>query len=351
MPLSTSLIATVLNEADNIGAWLDSVLAQTRRPDEIIVVDGGSTDNTASIMRRYEQRLPLRIIVMQGCNISQGRNIAIARATGDILAISDAGVRMHPEWMAQLAGALEHDPAAGVACGFFVADAQTPFELALGATTLPQVDEVDADTFLPSSRSVALRRELAQQVAGYPQWLDYCEDLIFDMRLKQSGARFVFVPEAIVYFRPRPDWYSYFRQYYRYARGDGKVDLWRRRHRIRYATYLVALPLLLLAGGRIDRRLWLLLLPASLLYLRRPLLRVPTLVSHFHHSRAVHGEAVNRVELLGYVFAMVPLLRAWGDLAKMLGYPVGVLWRRRHRPPQADVTLARRGGKVSATTQ
>ena len=39
---------------------------------------------------------------------------------------------------------------------------------------------------------------------------------------------------------------SYFRQYYRYARGDGKADLWRKRHAIRYVIYLIALPALLL---------------------------------------------------------------------------------------------------------
>ena len=87
-------------------------------------------------------------------------------------------------------------------------------------------------------------------MGGYPEWLDYCEDLIFDLRLRNLVGPFVFAPEALVYFRPRPNLRAFFVQYYRYARGDGKADLWRRRHAIRYLTYLVAAPLVAAAGGR-----------------------------------------------------------------------------------------------------
>ena len=78
-------------------------------------------------------------------------------------------------------------------------------------------------------------------MGGYPEWLDYCEDLVFDLALQQSGARFAFAPRAIAWFRPRGSLAAFFRQYYRYARGDGKADLWRARHAIRYAVYLGAL--------------------------------------------------------------------------------------------------------------
>jgi hypothetical protein len=59
---------------------------QTRQADEIVIVDGGSNDNTVDILHRYEDRLPIQVIVQAGCNISEGRNTAIATAKGDILA-------------------------------------------------------------------------------------------------------------------------------------------------------------------------------------------------------------------------------------------------------------------------
>ena len=48
--MKVSLIATVLNGADHLEAFLGSLAAQTRAPDEVVVVDGGSTDGTASLL-------------------------------------------------------------------------------------------------------------------------------------------------------------------------------------------------------------------------------------------------------------------------------------------------------------
>src|ERR1051326_5124055 len=83
------------------------------------------------------------------------------------------------------------------------------------------------------------------------------------------GCRFAFAPEAIAWFRPRPSLAAFFRQYYRYARGDGKADLWRARHTIRYATYLTAVALLV----RRSRLSWLLLVGVAA-YSRRPCQRL-----------------------------------------------------------------------------
>jgi glycosyltransferase involved in cell wall biosynthesis len=319
-----TVIATVLNEADNINRLLRSLTEQTRPADEIIVVDGGSRDNTVAILEAYQARLPLRIIVEGGASISAGRNRAIENAHGDIIAITDAGVVLPPQWLAELVAPLLADPEADVAAGFFLAEPFNTFEAALAATTLPLAHEIAPDTFLPSSRSVAVRRRALRAVGGYPEWLDYCEDLVFDLRLKAAGARFAFAPAAQVLFRPRPTVRAYFQQYYRYARGDGKADLWRKRHLIRYATYLLALPALVLAGALVHPAAWLLLLAGAAIYLRRPYLRLP------HTLRAV-GD----ITPLGIAWAglLIPLLRITGDVAKMLGYPAGLRWRAQHNPP------------------
>src|SRR5258707_13813115 len=107
-------------------------------------------------------------------------------------------------------------------------------------------------------------------LGGYPEWLDYCEDLVFDLALQNAGHLFGFAPEAKVWFRPRGSLVAFFRQYFRYARGDGKADLFRRRHAIRYAVY-AALALLRYRRGR-----WLVLLLAlgGLAYTRRPYARL-----------------------------------------------------------------------------
>jgi glycosyltransferase involved in cell wall biosynthesis len=324
-----AVVATVLNEGESIRRLLESLVAQTCQPDEIVIVDGGSRDQTVAILHEYTDRLPLRVLVAPGANISAGRNRAIEAARADVIAVTDAGVVLPPEWLAQIVRPLLEDPAIEVSAGFFRPDVHTVFEAAMGATVLPAVDEIDPATFLPSSRSVAFRKSAWEAVGGYPEWLDYCEDLIFDLRLKAISAPFAFAPEAVVLFRPRRSLRAFFWQYYYYARGDGKADLWRKRHAIRYGTYFLAAPLIALLGWRAHRAFWLLFAIGAFVYLRAPYRRLGAVL-----AAAVRAGRF-RLSLTRwlYAIALVPLIRVVGDFAKMAGYPAGWAWRLRNRPP------------------
>jgi glycosyltransferase involved in cell wall biosynthesis len=331
--MNVSVIATVYNEAASLPRLLDSLAAQTRRPDEVVFCDGGSTDGTPRLIEEYARRHPgalpnLRVIAAPGANISRGRNLAIAAASGPLIAATDAGVRLEPDWLQKLIapwqGANGEPPIA--AAGFFVPDAQGVFQTAMAATVLPLVDEIDPTRFLPSSRSVAFTKAAWDRAGGYPEWLDYCEDLLFDFAVNaqrpDQPTAFAWAPEARVHFRPRTSLRSFWTQYYRYARGDGKADLWRKRHAIRYITYLVVVPALLGHAffGVFARWLgWLGLLLGVILYCRRPWQRLRVL-----------GRTLSPLQWLAAA-ALVPVIRVVGDKAKMTGYPVGLLWRRKHR--------------------
>ena len=185
----------------------------------------------------------------------------------------------------------------------------------MGATVLPQLDEIDPAKFLPSSRSVAFTKAAWQAVGGYPEWLDYCEDLIFDFALRDTFGAFAFAPEAIVYFKPRSSLKSFFKQYYRYARGDGKANLWLKRHLIRYATYLIALPAIGWLAAAINPWFAVLYAVGAAIYLKRPYQRLAAMKRHLDRS--------GQLKAIGWI----PIIRVTGDLAKMIGYPVGVRWR------------------------
>nr|HID13721.1 glycosyltransferase [Anaerolineae bacterium] len=314
-----SVVVTVLNEAGSLPRLLDSLTAQTRPPDEVVICDGGSTDGTLLLLEA-ESRLPLRVIRRPGANISQGRNAAIQAATGEIIAVTDAGVRLSPQWLERIVAPFE-DATTQVVAGFFRPDPQTVFETAMGATVLPELREIQATHFLPSSRSVAFRKNAWAAVGGYPEWLDYCEDLVFDFRLRERVGPFVFVPEALAHFRPRSNLRAFFAQYYRYARGDGKADLWRRRHAIRYLTYLVAAPLIGIAGTLASPWWWALYLIA-----------IPGMFwVGWRRLARMWGDLSLAQKLQAALW--VPVIRVTGDVAKMIGYPVGVWWRWRRSFP------------------
>lgn len=338
MPIPVVVIATVLNEGESARSWLDSLIAQTRPPDQVVLVDGGSRDDTAAILHQYADRLPLTVLVVPGANISTGRNHAIAAIKDSyddpIIAVTDAGVILEATWLECLTQPLQTQPgqdasSAEGCAGFFLPDPHSIFEAALGATTLPLRDEIDPRTFLPSSRSVAFRKSAWVRVGGYPEWIDYCEDLIFDLRLKAVLPPFAFAPDAVVRFRPRPTLSAFYRQYYRYARGDGKADLWRKRHDVRYGTYLVALPVLLGLGIAVHPVFLALLLAGGFVYVRTPYRRLPTVLAAAE-ANDVRVTVLTRL----YAVVLVPVIRIVGDVAKMVGYPVGWWWRLKHHPPQ-----------------
>jgi hypothetical protein len=148
--------------------------------------------------------------------------------------------------------------------------------------------------------------------------LDYCEDLIFDFALRKKFGSFAFAPEAIAYFRPRGSLRAFFSQYYRYARGDGKANLWLKRHLIRYATYLVAAPGIALLSASLNPWFLVLYLVGGIAYTRTPYRRLwPKLKSL---------APMDRLKSI----VLVPIIRVVGDVAKMIGYPVGVTWRLRY---------------------
>ncbi|MCS6910393.1 MAG: glycosyltransferase [Anaerolineales bacterium] len=323
--MRVSVILTVLNEGESVRAVLESLAAQTRLPDEVVVCDGGSRDDTPAVLRECARdlapRLRLKLIEAPGANISQGRNAAIRAASGEIIAVTDAGVRCESEWLERLLAPFgvttnhRAQTAVVAVAGFFRSDPQTVFEVALGATTLPEAREINPQTYLPSSRSVAFRRSVWEAVGGYPEWLDYCEDVVFDLNVRRRFGPFHFVPEALVHFRPRPSLRAFALQYFQYARGDGKANLFPRQHAVRYFAYLVVAPLLFYAALFVNPWLWLLAAVAGLAYVRLPLRR-----------------AWPRLKTLGWrdrllVLVLIPIIRITGDVAKMLGYPVGVWWR------------------------
>ena len=259
MSMQVSVIATVKNEGESLRPLLDSLIEQSRPADEVVICDGGSTDHTLEVLAEYVRWLPLKVISVPGSNISEGRNQAIAAAAGPIIAATDAGVVLSPYWIEELVRPLESGQAQ-VVSGWFEPDPFTDFEVVMGATVLPARRDVNPETFLPSSRSVAFLKSAWEAVGGYPEWLDYCEDLIFDINLRQKYGSFPFAPGAVAYFRPRGTLRDFFRQYYRYARGDGKANLFALRHIIRYATYLLGVPFILRAMWRGKWYSWLLLM-------------------------------------------------------------------------------------------
>lgn len=326
-----SVVVTVRNEAASIEPFLTSLLRQTRVPDEIVIADGGSTDGTRAVLDRLAAAEPrVRVLDAARTNISQGRNLAVRHARGPVVAVTDAGTEVASDWLESLTEPLDADPDVAVAAGFFLPGGETFMERCIAAVITPQLPEIVPERFLPSSRSVAFRKVWWEKVGGYPEWLQHCEDLVFDMDLKRAGATFAFAPGAVVTWRARPTLTAFARQYFLYARGDGHAHLWARRHLVRYGAYLAGPALL--AAGRRHPAAYLALTAGAAAYLGK-----------FYRRIARRPPAPGARQAAAA--ALVPVIVVTGDLAKMLGYPLGLLERWRAGSPErlGQLQDARRG--------
>jgi cellulose synthase/poly-beta-1,6-N-acetylglucosamine synthase-like glycosyltransferase len=304
--VKVSLVATVKDAEPHIEEFLASVRGQTRPPDEVVVVDGGSSDGTWEALQKAEGILALR---EPGANIARGRNVAIRAAAHEVIAVTDADCVLDAEWLARILEPIERG--ADVAAGFYRPVGGSLVQLCTAAVSLPEPDELRPG-WMPSSRSLALRREAFEEAGGYPEWLEVGEDMYLNHRLVEHGARMELAPAAVAYWRLRPTLAATWRQYARYAEGDALAGMYPQRHAIRFATY--AFGAFALVSGRRWARV-----PAvvgAIAYASRPTRRA--------FRRLPAGSAKRAAAL-----AAVPAMMGFIDAAKMYGYLRGVARRGR----------------------
>jgi glycosyltransferase involved in cell wall biosynthesis len=306
--VKVSLVSTCKDAAAHIEEFLGSVAAQTRPPDEVVIVDGGSADGTLDLLRRHEGII---LIDEPGAGIAQGRNAAIAAATHEVIAVSDADCVLEPGWLEALLGPIESG--ADVSMGLTAPMTDGFLEEVFASLNVPDAEEIDPGRFMPSARSVAFRREAIELVGGYPEWLPIGEDMWVNHRWRERGLDLRFVPEAVVRWRSGGPTGRNWTRYFRYARGDAHAGMYPERHALRFAAY-AALGVVL---GSDETWPKLLVAVAVAAHARRPVTRA------WRRLRAP-------TERLAAT-ALVPPFLAFVDTAKMAGYLTGLIDRAARR--------------------
>lgn len=325
---TVAAIATVYNEEASIAALLTSLIGQSRAPDEIIITDAGSTDQTRAIIEEFiAGGLPARLIVAPGANRARGRNLAVEQASSEIIASIDGGCQAHGEWLARLVAPFEGDDPPDVVGGYYQPDAVGLLQQAIAAATVPGVEEVSAAAFLPSSRSVAFTRAAWERVGGYPEEVAFAEDTAFGLRLRRAGCRFAFAPAALVRWRMTGSLRGVFRQFRQYARSDGELGHWFGHYRKAYLG---------LYGVLVSVLLWLWLGRAGPI-----LLGILALAYWWRHAARTRRRGVEWPVAL-----LAPLANLVVDAAHVVGYTEGRLEYR----PTPDLSPASRPLSIAQLT-
>ncbi|MDX1437906.1 MAG: glycosyltransferase, partial [Anaerolineales bacterium] len=221
-----SVIATALNESKTAQALVESLYQQTRQPDEIVLIDTGSSDNTLEVMEKLsaDSPVPIRVLFEPGAGIARGRNLAIAAARNPVIVSTDFGCVLPPDWLENMLAPFEDDPRIEFVAGRVHAVDRNgaPARWLLGRT----LEEIDPQSHLPTGNSMAFTRQAWARVGGYPEWLSLTgEDTYFDAEMKRATAHWGFVPEAAVQWRAPDTLASYLRKAYQWSVGDGESGI------------------------------------------------------------------------------------------------------------------------------
>ena len=219
--MKVSLVVPVKNEADSIECLISSVAGQTRRPDEMIVVDGGSEDGTPEIVEEWMSRRFLsdwaRVVRVDDATPGKGRNIGVANAKYDWITFTDAGIRLEQSWLERLIEVAERDSQVDVVYGSYEPVAETFFErCAALAYVTPKRLRVGRWARGPAIPSSLIRRRVWEGVGGFPD-LRAAEDLIFMEAIERKGYKIAWAPGAVVWWRMSPTFGSAFRRFALYS--------------------------------------------------------------------------------------------------------------------------------------
>lgn len=184
-----SVIMAAYDAAEHIGEALESVLAQDWRPLEVVVVDDGSTDDTAAIVHRY----PDVVYVHQD---NQGpaaaRNTAAARSSGEFVANFDSDDLLPPTRIRDQVGYLLAHPEVGAVFGR---------QEWLNAPAWMARDSVYGDVDGIPLSSVMFRRDVFFDLGGYDTSFVHGEDMDLLVRMRERGIEYRVVPEIVLYRR------------------------------------------------------------------------------------------------------------------------------------------------------
>ncbi|TPW29110.1 glycosyltransferase family 2 protein [Martelella alba] len=190
---TVSIIMPCLNAARHIAATLETVLAQTFRDFEILIVDGGSVDESREIIAGYSARDPrVKPFFEVQKSASHARNFAVSSAAGRYLAFIDAGDRWAPDKLAMsLKRMIETDETAAVygRVGCFRLDPVTLLIVTrIREHDLNMLDLLGENPVLTISNFV-VKRSWYEEAGGFDTGMLYGNFLDWLLRLQAKGAR------------------------------------------------------------------------------------------------------------------------------------------------------------------
>jgi glycosyltransferase involved in cell wall biosynthesis len=198
-----SVVTPSLNQGRYIAAAIESVAAQSQRPLEHIVVDGGSTDETLEVLDRYAHLPYLRWISEPDTGQSDAINKGVALARGEVVGWLNADDRYYPDALAAIANAFARHPDADVVYGAGARIDETG-RVVKEVAAVPFDRRRIRSVFFVVQPAMFFRRRTFLGVGGLTESTHFCMDWEFLLKLG-PGARVYAIPDPVGQWRVYPD--------------------------------------------------------------------------------------------------------------------------------------------------
>lgn len=250
-PPGISLVIPLRNEADSLPELWRTIQARSTPPDETVLIDGGSTDRTVALATRLAAADPrVRLVEAGDATPGRGRNIGIAAASHDWLALTDGGIVLEPSWLEELVLARDRDPATQVVYGHYEPLISSFFVRCAALAYVGLLNDTPAGNLRgPTVASMLLHRSAWTAAGGFPD-RRATEDLVFISALDSPGLGIAWAPAAIVWWEPRRSLVATFRRFSLCSTMAVQTGRHRDWHHQIVKKYLFAVPFVALASTR-----------------------------------------------------------------------------------------------------
>ncbi|GIV76498.1 MAG: hypothetical protein KatS3mg050_0892 [Litorilinea sp.] len=198
---TVSVIIPAYNQARYLGAAIRSVLEQSHQDFELIVVDDGSTDETASVCGQFDDAR-IRYLYQDNAGLSAARNTGLHCCQGAYITFLDADDLFLPDKLRLLLDRMEADPALGLVAGQAIPIDEDGCQI---GKVFDQAPPADASRWLLANPlhvgSVLLRREWQERVGFFDESLRSYEDWDYWLRLALAGCPMGWVDQPVSLYR------------------------------------------------------------------------------------------------------------------------------------------------------
>ena len=259
-----SIIVAAYNSQDTIEDCLKSIMAQNYPKDhfEIIVMDGGSKDNTVKIAKRF----PIKVLSIR-INCPAAYNYAMKIASNPILGYIDADAKVEVDWLKKLVTHLNEPQVAGVSGSIETWNQDNSWARSIGYELKARYQRIGKYTGRIATMNLLMKRSVIEEVGGWDENLPSQYDTDLGFRISAKGWKIAYEPTALCYHFNRPTLKAFYRQQLQYgkntlrlyfkhgrlARGDEITDVGMN---IQPILLLVALVLLVLGIVPLLRMFW-----------------------------------------------------------------------------------------------